>query len=44
MKDTEASRCFRNKKGEHLKNKMNELATHSKNKNIRVLCGGINEF
>jgi hypothetical protein len=40
----EASRYFRNKKGEYLKDKINELATNSKNKNIRDLCRGINEF
>jgi hypothetical protein len=33
----EASRHFRNKKWEYLKGKINELATHSKNKNIRGL-------
>jgi hypothetical protein len=31
----EASRYFTNKKKKHLKDKINELATHSKNKNIR---------
>jgi hypothetical protein len=31
----EASRYFRNRKREYLKNKINELATNSKNKNIR---------
>jgi hypothetical protein len=31
----EASRYFRNKKREYLKDKINELATNSKNKNIR---------
>jgi hypothetical protein len=40
----EASRYFRNKKNEHLKDKINELATNSKNKNIRDLCRGINGF
>jgi hypothetical protein len=30
----EASRHFRNKKREYLKDKINELATNSKNKNI----------
>jgi hypothetical protein len=40
----EGSRHFRNKKGEYLRNKINELATNSKNKNIRVLCRGINEL
>jgi uncharacterized NAD(P)/FAD-binding protein YdhS len=29
----EASRYFRNRKGEYLKDKINELATNSKNKN-----------
>jgi hypothetical protein len=40
----EASRYFRNKKREYLKDKINELAINSKNKNIRYLCRGINEF
>jgi hypothetical protein len=40
----EASRHFRTKKREFLKDKINELATNSKNKNIRVLYKGINEF
>jgi hypothetical protein len=40
----EASRYFRNKKREYLRNKINELATNSKNKNIRDLYRGINEF
>jgi hypothetical protein len=40
----EASNCFRNKKKEYLKDKSNELATDSKNKNIRDLYRGINEF
>jgi hypothetical protein len=31
----EASRYFRNKKREYLKDKINELATNSKNKNIK---------
>jgi hypothetical protein len=31
----EASRHFRNKKREYLKDKMNELATYSKDENIR---------
>jgi hypothetical protein len=38
----EASRYFRNKKREYLKDKINELATNSKNKNIRDLYRGIN--
>jgi hypothetical protein len=33
----EASRHFRNRKMEYLKDKINELATHSKNKNIKDL-------
>jgi hypothetical protein len=40
----EASRHFRNKEGEYLKDKMNELESNSKNKNIRDLYRGINEF
>jgi hypothetical protein len=40
----EARRYFRNKKREYLKDKINELATNSKNKNIRYLYRGINEF
>jgi hypothetical protein len=40
----EASRRFRNKKKEYLKGKINELAMNSKNKNIRDLFRGINEF
>jgi hypothetical protein len=40
----EASRQFRNKKNEYLKDKTNELATNSKNKNIIDLYRGINEF
>jgi hypothetical protein len=39
-----ASRHFRNKNREYLKGKINELSTNSKNKNIRDLCRGINEF
>jgi hypothetical protein len=38
------SRHFRNKKGEYLKDKIDELATNSKNKNIRDLHREINEF
>jgi hypothetical protein len=38
----EASRYFKNKKREYLKDKINELAMNSKNKNIRDLYGGIN--
>jgi glucan phosphorylase len=40
----EASRYFKNKKREYLKDKINELATNSRNKNIRDLYRGINEF
>jgi hypothetical protein len=38
----EASRCFRNKKREYLKDKINELAMNGKRKNIRNLHRGIN--
>jgi hypothetical protein len=37
-----ANRYFRNKKREYLKDEINELATNSKNKNIRDLYRGIN--
>jgi CRISPR/Cas system-associated protein Csx1 len=40
----EARRQFRNKKREYLKDKINELASNSKNKNIRDLYRGINGF
>jgi ribosomal protein S17E len=40
----EASRHFRNKKWEYLTHKINELESNSKNKNIRDLYRGINEF
>jgi hypothetical protein len=40
----EASRHFRNKKRENLKDKINELESNSKNKNIRHLYRGINEL
>jgi hypothetical protein len=40
----ETSRIFRNKKIEYLKGKINELETNNKNKNIRDLYRGINEF
>jgi hypothetical protein len=40
----EASRYFSNKKMEYLKDRINELTTNSKNKNIRDLCRGVNEF
>jgi hypothetical protein len=39
----EASRHFRNKKREYLKDKINELEMNSKDKNITDLCRGINE-
>jgi hypothetical protein len=38
----EASRYFRNKKREYLKDKIKELAMNSKNKNVRDLYRGIN--
>jgi hypothetical protein len=40
----ETSRKFRNKEREHLKGKINELEANNKNKNIRDLYRGINEF
>jgi hypothetical protein len=40
----EARKHFRNRKREYLKNRTNETATRSKNKNIRDLHGGVNEF
>jgi hypothetical protein len=40
----EANRHFRNNKEEYLKVKIDELSTNSKNKNIRYLYKGINEF
>jgi hypothetical protein len=40
----EASKHFRNKKREYLKDKINELVSNSKNKNIRDLYRDINEF
>jgi hypothetical protein len=40
----ETSKHFRNKKRKYLKNKIDELATNSKNKNIRHLYKGINYF
>jgi hypothetical protein len=40
----EASRHFRNKKREYLKDRINEIEFNSKNKNIRDLCRGITEF
>jgi hypothetical protein len=40
----EANRYFRNKKREYLKGKIKELATNSKNKNMRYLYKEINDF
>jgi hypothetical protein len=40
----ETCRHFRTKKKEYLKDKINDLATNSKNKNIRGLYRGIKEF
>jgi hypothetical protein len=40
----EASRHFRSKEREYLKDKINELASHSKSKNIRSLYRGTSEF
>jgi hypothetical protein len=40
----EGSRHFRKKKKEYLKTIINELETNSKNKNIRDLYEGINDF
>jgi Fe-S cluster assembly ATPase SufC len=40
----EASRHFRNKRKEYMKDKINEHATNSKNKNFRDLYRGINDF
>jgi hypothetical protein len=40
----ETSRTHRNKKRECLKDKFNEFETNNKNKNIRDLYKGINEF
>jgi hypothetical protein len=40
----EASRHFRNKKREYLKDKIDGLESNSKNKNIRDLYRGMNEF
>jgi hypothetical protein len=40
----EASRHFRNRKKEHLKDKINELAMKSMIKNSRHLCRGIDAF
>jgi hypothetical protein len=41
---SETNRTFRNKKREYLKGKINGLETNNKNKNIRDLYRGINEF
>jgi hypothetical protein len=43
-KRREASRHFRNKKREYLKDKINGLAMNSKNRNFTNPYGGINEF
>jgi hypothetical protein len=40
----EGSGHFRNKKKEYLKDKLNDLATNCKNKDIRYLYREINEF
>jgi hypothetical protein len=40
----EASRYFKNKKRKYLKDKINEFAMNSKNKNIRDMYRGINDF
>jgi hypothetical protein len=40
----ETSRTFRNMEREYLKDKINDLETNNKNKNIRDLYRGINEF
>jgi hypothetical protein len=40
----ETSRTFRNKKREYLKGKINKLESNNKNKNIRDLYRGTNEF
>jgi hypothetical protein len=40
----ETSRILRNKKREYLKGKINELETKNKNKNMKDLYRGINEF
>jgi hypothetical protein len=41
---TRGQRAFQGKKKEYLKHEINELAMNSKNKNIRDLYRGINEF
>jgi len=38
------ARNFRNKKKKYLKDKIEELETNSKIKNIRYFYGGINDF
>jgi hypothetical protein len=38
------SSTFRNKKREYLKHRITQLETNNKNKNIRDLYSGINEF
>jgi hypothetical protein len=40
----EASRYIRNRKREYLKDRINKLGSNGKNKNIRDLYRGINEF
>jgi hypothetical protein len=40
----EVCRHFRNKMREYLKDKINDLATNSKNKNFTDLYRGINQF
>jgi hypothetical protein len=40
----ETNRTFRNKKREYLKDKINDLVTNNRTKNIRDLYRGINEF
>jgi hypothetical protein len=40
----EVSRHFRNKKREYMKDRINEVASNSKNENIRDLYRGINEL
>jgi hypothetical protein len=40
----ETNRTFSNKKRQYLKGKINKLETNNKNKNIRDLYRGINEF
>jgi hypothetical protein len=40
----EASRHCRTRKREYLKDTFNEIAINSKNKDIRILYRGINEF